>query len=921
MESNSTHDYEALARAAYPTDGRLDAWANAFGDMVEAGAALVLLWGMRDDDKAREKFAKVRAEAEASACDQGQDPGEAGDKAVWQQRKAPCRSGWRKETSSGQVVRDHLAIGGWIGIQPRSVGMAFADVDEGGDEAADQAERKVGARALYRQPTATPGRLHLGWRADGCRGRKWRVDSGGGEIIRSGFQAVVWHPVEMLAAVLDARGAPVVPVERLCGKAARATRELDFAPTDDAGAILGAFDHAVEKIEGAGNGERNDTTAGQAWRAGLAIGNVEDADVDAARERVVAAAVDAAPDEASKAADTAGRQFDIGVAKARAGLRFEIRGPRGETEAQAAEDTILEDEVVTEDDVTLLEEWQGGEPLPAPVAPDMTRAGVAADVSRALTVDQPAMPVGQIVPQSDADRARVIRKGGVLGFDSHRLGASLVAFELAFPGWIVDVDSKGRPVVWEWQDDAGWREVPWKLACSRLAAYLEPRHYTLQKEKAVFDASGNELRSEQWKAIPRPTTGGSTEMPTNVARMMAGLADFYTETVWHDWNGLRAPHPDGTATDFLTGARGPQQRGDMAMKRTGVSPSARWRGTWFEERLRENVPSGQDRLLLQCLLGVCLMGINPGEAFIWLVGPEGSGKDGTAAAVAAAIGPDYTHAIPVGRILSGRSAGRSGDGFTQVSSKALLHEARLVVMEGEPDEEDVLDTGAYKSFSGGSASEGRRQGKDVKAQFRPGYTGLGTANRLPFVRKADGAVERRTYTIAFPVQRRQDRSRDGRIKEQMLLPENLADLLAFIVEGACLVAQCGGLPPRTEQQMRRAKMPLLEGKEDNGDSDRHRARDLHVAARYTRVYDEIRALMRERTVADSEGKVWLDERADGSDAGFLGAFDAILAARQLTTSAENRAKFLRRAGFEPVRRRGVKGSDWKMQCVVGVRLR
>ena len=902
------HDYEALARAAYPTDGRLEVWVGAFEEMIKAGAKLVLLWGMRDDDKAREKYAKVRAEAEAA----GKAPG----KAVWQARKGPQHTGWRQKVPTAQEVRDHLAVGGWIGIQIHSVGMVLVDVDAGGDAAADEAERKVGCRALYRQPTATPGRLHLAWRAEGVRVRKWKVPGGGGgEIVREGNQAVVWHPVEMLAAIRDARDAPVAPVERLGEKGGSKGLDLDFAPTTNEGVLAGAIKQAVETIEASEDGERNDTAAAQAWRAGVAAGNAEDVDPEEAREQVVQAAVDAAPDEEEKARETAGRQFDEGLAMAAAGLQFEVRGPRREAEAQAAADAIAEEEV-TEEDVERLEAWRNGEPLPEPEMPDMSRGGEQHDVSRAVAVEQPDQPIA-----ADADRARIARKGGMLGFDSHRLGASLAAFERAFPGWIVALDEKDRPLVWEWSN-MGWKGIPWGLARARLAAYLEPRHYTLQKKDAVLDASGSELRPEQWKVIPRPTPGGSTGMQCNVARMMAGLVDFYTDTAWHDWNPLVAAHPDGTATDFLAGERRPQRRNEMAMRRTGVSPSKEWRGSWFEERLKENVPSASDRLLLQCLLGTCLMGINPDQTFIWFEGPPGSGKDGMALAVAMAIGGDYTHVLPLGRILSGRSSSSTGDSFSQVNSKAMLHEARLAVVADEPARDDVLNNGAYKSLSGGGASEGRKLQANVKAQHGSGFTCLAVCNHKPFVKERDGAVERRTYTIAFPVKREGDMQRDNRVNRKMLHEVNLADLLAWIVEGAVMVAQCGGLPPRTEQQLRRARFPELgDDGPHGGSSGGNYARDLHAKAESALVTEQLHAFWKQAVEAADGSDVWLDERADGAVTAFLGQLDAILKAHGRATTPEGRTKNLRKAGFTPVRKRGMHGSDYKQPCIPGARVR
>ena len=890
----NSNEYNALAQAAYPTDERLETWADAFEALVEGGAKLVLLWGARADDKAAAKLAKVRAEA----VEAGKD----GDKAVWQARKAPVASGWRRATPTAQEVRDHLALGGWVGIQPPSVGLVIADVDEGGDEAADQAEHKVGCRALYRQPTGTPGRLHLGWvrGEEEVRGRKWRVPAGGGEIVQGGHQAVVWRPIELLAAVRAVPATPPAQVQRLCAKRDVRTIELDITEPAGPKALEQAVDRAVRAIEDAPDGERNDTAARQAWRAGLAAGQEgSPVEPDEARERVVHAAEGCAPDEAEKARETAGRQFDAGAAEAAAGLRFEVTGAQQrDARAEAHEDLLLEEEVVTEDDVRRLEAWQAGDPWAEPIEPD---------------------PQGG--EQADASGAHEMRPGEY-GFHSHRLGASLVAHERAFPDWVVDVDPRGRPHVWEWSDGAGWAELPWKVAGYRLAAYLEPKQYTLEREKPLLAPDGTVIRQERWVTRPRPTSGGATEMAANVARMMAGLVDFYVDpSSWFDWNPLLLAHPDGTCTDLLTGERRAQERRDWAMARTGVAPATGWRDSWTADVLEENVPSASDRLLLQCCYGALLTGLNVDEMFVWLVGPAGSGKTGTAEAMARAAGPAYTHTIPVGRILSGRAAHRgTGDSFTQVSSKVKLHDARMALVDGEPDEDDVLDAGAYKTLSGAGSSEGRSQGRDAAALHDPRFNCLATANRLPFVKNATAAVHRRTYAIAFPVARSADLDREGRVKQQMMRPEHLATLLAWGIEGAVLVARHGGLPPRTEQQWERARMPTTE--EDAGDRPardltrlgQNPARDLHRLGRNQSVLNAFRAAWREHATPDPEGIVWLDDRAEGTSPGLVHALDRALERHKLSPAAETRGRFLRKAGFRVDRRTrdGV-----KMACVLG----
>ena len=880
----------------YPTDpDTLESWIGDFKALHERGARLILDVGGGMDEAADGKVSVARAEADAV----GDDP----DKAEMGVRKTPLRSGWRTRKEEWDDIEAHLIRGGWVSYAPEELGMVELDIDGGDVDAL--AETLGGMFPVLAEVPSVSGKRRLIVRYDyphDAKGKRkrprktWTLPEGNGECLA--VKATICDPKALLGAMDAHPHCESADLDVLRPGGASKRLDLEYQGEADESDLEGAVDHAIERIEDAGEGDRNNTVAAQAWRAGKAAGTAEGIDHASARERVAEAAESIAPDEADKARATAERQFNEGVASAE-DEPFQVRSEEG---AAAHLSALSAPEVVTDADRQAVEAWARREGRMPPWTP-------------------PVMQAGRIAP---ADHGLQELREGELGFVNDHEAAILLAVEQQLAD--VRIVKEGGPnaatEIIAWTDGEGFARVEWADFHPELADRLHNRRYTLKewREEVGEDREGNKTYRTKREKLNRPTESSSSGFVKTTAGTMAGYQPWATRRAWWDANPYLIAHPEGMVTDLMSGAMRPVTRGDLILRRTPVTPSE-WRGTPFEEWLTENVPGERDRLTLQCGLGTGCIGRQIGNTVLWLVGPGGSGKTGAVEAAMAAVGPDFTHPFKIHHLLLGRKA---PGGFDATAARTALHEARMAVAEGEPSPEDNLDIGAYKSLSGGGSGEGRRIGGNSLALTRSPFTMVLTANRLPYASENDGALARRTHVVVFP-RGRKAHEIDPAVNELLLTEPCQAAFLGFMLEGAHLVLRHGGMPPHTEQQEARAVFP--ERPLSAASTGRNRARDLrsgNASAAFTTALAEF---VEERTMPDEDEVVWLDERADDACPKFIGALmdagrqiaDKMPSAR-LIVSPDSVVKALGRSHLTVGRRRGVKGSDRKHQCLTGRRV-
>ena len=878
QEFHGAGEFDPRINAAnpYPRNEELGDWLLAFKALHDRGVRLILDWGaLTGSARLDGKIAEARAAAEAA----GKDP----DKAEMGVRKSPVRSAWQKSAPAWNEVEEHVLRGGWLSWCPEDHAAIELDIDEGDVEATAGHLRGMFHVAGETASVSGKRRLIVRYAGDKRPKKTWRMNGGAGECLAN--KATICDPRAVRAA-LDALP-EVEPADlsvlRTGGKSKQDTFVFDGEADEEA--LTTAIEDAAERIEDAPEGEGNNTAAGQAWRAGKAAGTAEGIDVDAARERIARAAEARQPHEAEKARATAERQFDEGVESA-ADEPFRVRTGGGayRSTRPGINPAVLENEVVTDEDAAALNRWwQARSHAVEFVAPDITEGG-------------------ELIP--DPHGLGEVKKGE-LGFVNDFEACVLLGVENAFPDWISGYQSGGDPSLWRFDPALGWLPLPWRDARPKLQRALHRRRYMLETKlvQTGIDENGKPTFEEKYTKKNRPTESSPSAFAATVARGMSGWMPWYTRTEWHDANPWLVGHPDGSCTDVLAGKRRKMERSDLLMKRTAVAPSE-WRGSWIEACLESIVPGEADRLTLQCGLGACCIGHAFGEAMIWLIGPGGSGKTSLAEAARAALGEDYCHVIRVERLLDGR---RAPSGFGKESSQAALHEARMALVAGEPKADDLLDDGEYKSLTGGGSSEGRRIGMDSKALYGATYNMLGTCNTLPFVKDRDDAVDRRTYAVACPVERG-DEHRDASVKARMRQDEHLGALLGFMLEGAHHIAIRGKMPPKTEQQRRRAEFPIRvdEPKAPRDDRAANR-RQLDVEA--------VRTVL-EAYWTDG-GILWLDRAAEGASHDFIAALEAAARCSTETRSGATRiGGLVRDAGFRTDRKRAG-GGRTKRACVIG----
>ena len=190
------------------------------------------------------------------------------------------------------------------------------------------------------------------------------------------------------------------------------------------------------------------------------------------------------------------------------------------------------------------------------------------------------------------------------------------------------------------------------------------------------------------------------------------------------------------------------------------------------------LPDPSVRRWMQKFMGYCLTGSTEEEKFVIACGPGGSGK-GTFFETIAATVSDYKAALSIDTLLATAYA---TDGQRPTPEFAKLPGKRYV-LSSESNSNRRLDEARVKLLTGGDTLTARHLNAEP-FEFRPAFKLVMQTNHLPAISDAmDKGIRRRLVIVPFTAQ---IENQDTRLKQKLLLPENLNACLTWCVEGARL---------------------------------------------------------------------------------------------------------------------------------------
>lgn len=187
------------------------------------------------------------------------------------------------------------------------------------------------------------------------------------------------------------------------------------------------------------------------------------------------------------------------------------------------------------------------------------------------------------------------------------------------------------------------------------------------------------------------------------------------------------------------------------------------------------VPDKELRLQLQVKLGLSLLGGNPQQQFIMVLGPTRSGKTTLLETVAGVLGPDYASSYDPSLLRAKREAAGRPD-MVSVLNKRFIYTV-------EPSDGWTIDAEQIKKISGGDTIKVRdnyAKAKDFKER-KPAFTAWLGANKAPLVKGADRALDERILGFPFE-QYRKAEERDMHLTDTLVRDE-AEGILAWLVEG------------------------------------------------------------------------------------------------------------------------------------------
>ena len=507
---------------------------------------------------------------------------------------------------------------------------------------------------------------------------------------------------------------------------------LDLLPT------FAGEESPADRIEAAANGNRNDTTAAQAWKAG-ATGT-------STREECIAAAVAAAPDEAKKAAETAGRQYDIGAATRK---RAAPAIPNAaESIRERAADTAADNAALSANAAA-----GNGKPLAPASTPE--RQYHEGDDSDELLYEQPvcAEDVGRKFAGQEGHKYRYIQ-------DSKQ--------------WAIWVPGRscGRWVL---------AASPDPLVSRMVAFGSKPGNYWRYNRKTnALDMDPHQFRA----------SGKMHGMALQAARALKPIADELSQ--W-DTDPATMGLPDGTMVDGREGHQvRPRRPTDKILKCAGASPRKGndWiLGPWHEEMDRA-FPNSLEHEFFQTWIGRAAL-CGGGKDMLWSPGERHTGKTSIAETLIEVFG-DYAIALDPKRLLF-----QDIKDHTTTSMVMKLQGMRLVSLTELPKGYEV-DATTIKLLVGGDRIVAREtQGKTLV--FKPTHSIWVGMNGLPDFGDMEGSDW--DSIIFLPMNEVVPHSKrvDGGYAQVLL--KDKASVIGWVIEGARRYVE-QGMPPWSERMKR-----------------------------------------------------------------------------------------------------------------------
>lgn len=216
-------------------------------------------------------------------------------------------------------------------------------------------------------------------------------------------------------------------------------------------------------------------------------------------------------------------------------------------------------------------------------------------------------------------------------------------------------------------------------------------------------------------------------------------------------------------------------------------------GMLWRETVKQILPDPGIRRWMQKFMGYCLTGSTQEEKFIVAFGPGGCGK-GTFFETIAAVLNDYKSVIPIDILLA---TGITENGNGPTPELAKLPGTRYV-LSSESGKGRRLDEAKVKLLTGGDTITARRLRTD-SFEFRPEFKLILQTNFMPSISDSmDKGVRRRLIIVPFTAVISQQ---NLKLKQELLLPENLAECFSWCIEGAMLWRQegLGELPEKAKE--------------------------------------------------------------------------------------------------------------------------